>query len=98
MWKKFRIFVAKKLKLFNTIVIPVLLYGYESWKGVKEVEDRVRKLGYRSAIFLSLFITKSLHSSKVSTIYLYTKLKNQSFKNITLPPPKSFGLLFDKFS
>ena len=34
---------ATKLKLFNSIVISVLLYGCESWKGLKEVEERVRR-------------------------------------------------------
>ena len=34
--------LGKKLKLFNAIVIAVLLYGCESWKGLKEVEDRMQ--------------------------------------------------------
>ena len=43
MWKQDRISIATKLKLFNAIVISVLLYGCESWKGLKEVEDRIRR-------------------------------------------------------
>ena len=42
-WKQDRISIATKLKLFNAIVISVLLYGCESWKGLKEVEDRIRR-------------------------------------------------------
>ena len=32
-----------KLKLFNSIVLSVLLYGSESWKGLREIEERVRR-------------------------------------------------------
>ena len=42
-WKEDRISLATKLKLFNAIVISVLLYGCESWKGLKESEERVRR-------------------------------------------------------
>ena len=42
-WKEDRIFLATKLKLFNAIVTFVILYGCESQKGLKEIEDRVRR-------------------------------------------------------
>ena len=42
MRKEVRISLATKLKLFKSIVISVLLYGSESWKGLKEVVDRMR--------------------------------------------------------
>ena len=31
-----------KLKLFNGTVISILLYGCETWKGLKEVETKIR--------------------------------------------------------
>ena len=40
-WKKDEITLAMKLKLFNAIIISVLVYGYGSWKGIKKVEDRM---------------------------------------------------------
>ena len=43
MWKEDRISLATKLKIFNAIVISVLLCGCESWKGLKESEERVRR-------------------------------------------------------
>ena len=42
-WTKNCISLETKLKLFNSIVISVLTYGSESWKGLKEVEERVRR-------------------------------------------------------
>ena len=42
-WKEDRVSLQTKLKLFNAIVISVLLYGCETWKGLKEVEDRMRR-------------------------------------------------------
>ena len=42
-WKEDGISRATKLKLFSCIVISVLLYGCESWKGLKEIEERVRR-------------------------------------------------------
>ena len=41
-WKADRIYLATKLKLFNAIVISVLLYGCDSWKGLQEIEERMR--------------------------------------------------------
>ena len=32
-----------KLKFFKNIVMSVSMYGWESWKGLREVEDRVRR-------------------------------------------------------
>ena len=31
-----------KLKLFNSIIVSVLVYGCETWKGLKKVENRLR--------------------------------------------------------
>ena len=42
-WKEDRISRATKLRLFNAIVLSVLLYGCESWKGLQEIEERVRR-------------------------------------------------------
>ena len=42
-WNAHNISLSTKLKLFNSIVISVLIYGCESWKGLKEVENRVRR-------------------------------------------------------
>ena len=42
-WNENGMSLATKLKLFNSIVISVLLYGCESWKGLKEIENRVRR-------------------------------------------------------
>ena len=35
--------MCPKLKLFNSIVILILLYGCESWIGLREIKDRVRR-------------------------------------------------------
>ena len=42
-WNAHNVSLSTKLKLFNSIVISVLIYGYESWKGLKEIENRVRR-------------------------------------------------------
>ena len=42
-WNENGISLRTKLKLFNSIVLSVLLYGCESWKGLKEIEERVRR-------------------------------------------------------
>ena len=42
-WDAHNISLTTKLKLFNSIVISVLLYGCESWKRLKEIENRVRR-------------------------------------------------------
>ena len=42
-WNKNGVCLRTKLKLFNSIVLSVLLYGCESWKGLKEVDERVRR-------------------------------------------------------
>ena len=42
-WNAHNVTLPTKLKLFNSIVISVLIYGCESWKGLKEVENRVRR-------------------------------------------------------
>ena len=42
-WNENGISLRTKLKLFNSIVLSVLLYGCESWKGLREVENRVRR-------------------------------------------------------
>ena len=42
-WNEDGISLRTKLKLFNSIVMSVLMYGCESWKGLREVEDRLRR-------------------------------------------------------
>ena len=42
-WNEDGISLRTKLKLFNSIVVSVLLYGCETWKGLKEIEERVRR-------------------------------------------------------
>ena len=42
-WNSSGISQKTKLKLFNAIVMAVLLYGCESWKGLRDVELRVRR-------------------------------------------------------
>ena len=42
-WNESGMSLRTKLKLFNSIVLSVLLYGSESWKGLRQVEDRVRR-------------------------------------------------------
>ena len=41
-WNAQNISLLKKLKLFNSIVVSILIYGCESWKGLKEIEKRLR--------------------------------------------------------
>ena len=42
-WNAQNISLSTKLKLFSSIVISILIYGCESWKGLKEIENRVRR-------------------------------------------------------
>ena len=42
-WSSSGISRKTKLKLFNATVMAVLLYGCESWKGLRDVELRVRR-------------------------------------------------------
>ena len=42
-WNEDGMSLRTKLKLFNSIVLSVLLYGSETWKGLREVEERVRR-------------------------------------------------------
>ena len=42
-WDAHSISLATKLELFNSIVISILIYGCESWRGLKEIENRVRQ-------------------------------------------------------
>ena len=42
-WNEDGISVKTKLKLLNSIVMSVLMYGCESWKGLREIEERVRR-------------------------------------------------------
>ena len=41
-WNDCKLSLKTKLKLFNSIIISVLIYGCETWKGLKEVENRLR--------------------------------------------------------
>ena len=45
-WKAQKISLSTKLKLFSSIVKPILIYGCESWRRLKEIENRVR--GFQS--------------------------------------------------
>ena len=42
-WNENGMSLRTKLKLFNSIVLSVLLYWCESCKGLKEIEERVRR-------------------------------------------------------
>jgi hypothetical protein len=42
-WKSGGISRKTKLRLFESVVISVLLYGCETWKGLREVEQRLRR-------------------------------------------------------
>ena len=42
-WREDRLSIATKLKLFNAIVASVLLYDCDSWKGLQEIVERVRR-------------------------------------------------------
>ena len=44
-WNAHNATLATKLKLFNSIVVSVLIYRFESQKGLKEVENRVNRFG-----------------------------------------------------
>ena len=44
MWKHSRISLAAKLKLLNFIIISVILYGCESWNGLKVAGCGMRRL------------------------------------------------------
>ena len=41
-WNNCGMSLRTKMKLFNGIVISILLYGCETWKGLKEVETKIR--------------------------------------------------------
>ena len=41
-WTSQGMSLKTKLKLFNAIVISILLYGSETWKGLSEIENRLR--------------------------------------------------------
>ena len=43
LWSNRGVSVALKIKLFNSLVIPVLLYGAESWKQLRELENKLRR-------------------------------------------------------
>ena len=42
-WKDQKLALKTKLRLFDSIMISVLLYGCETWKSFKDVELRVRR-------------------------------------------------------
>ena len=42
-WNEDGMSLRTKLKLFNSIVLSVLMYGCETWKGLTEIEERVRR-------------------------------------------------------
>jgi hypothetical protein len=42
-WTKSGMSLITKLRLFNSIVISILLYGCETWKGLKEIETKFRR-------------------------------------------------------
>ena len=42
-WNENGMSLRTKLKLLNSIVLSVLLYGCESWKSLKEMEERERR-------------------------------------------------------
>ena len=42
-WNESGMSLPTKLRLFNSIVLSVLLYGSESWKGLRQIEERVRR-------------------------------------------------------
>ena len=51
-----------KLKLFNSIVVSVLLYGCETWKGLGEIEERVGRFEsgcLRKNVKMRLFVMVS---------------------------------------
>ena len=41
-WNDNNISLKNKMKLYDSIKTAVLLYGSKSWKGIKEIEERVR--------------------------------------------------------
>ena len=43
-WNAHKVLLSNKLKLFNGIVISVLIYGSDSWKGLQEIENIVRRI------------------------------------------------------
>ena len=42
-WNNGTISLKTKIKLYDSIVTSILLYGSESWKGLKEIEERFRR-------------------------------------------------------
>ena len=41
-WNDDGMSLCSKLNIFNNIVLSMLLYGAESWKGLREIEERKR--------------------------------------------------------
>ena len=41
-WSNGTISLRTKIRLYDSIITSILLYGSESWKGLKEIEERVR--------------------------------------------------------
>ena len=42
-WNSSNISLKTKIKLYDSIITAILLYGRESWKGLKEIEERIRR-------------------------------------------------------
>ena len=42
-WSTHSVTLSTKLNFFNSRVVSVQIYGCESWKGLKEMENRVRR-------------------------------------------------------
>ena len=42
-WNSSNISLKIKIKLYDSIITVILLYGSESWKGLKEIEERIRR-------------------------------------------------------
>ena len=53
--------MCTKIKLFNSIILSVLWYGSESWKGLREIEERVRR-------FKSVYIRKIMKISSFDMV------------------------------
>ena len=41
-WTSCGITLKNKLKLFNAIVLSILMYGGDTWKGLKEIGNKLR--------------------------------------------------------
>ena len=42
-WNAHNISLSTKPSLFNSIMVSVLIFGCELWKGLKEIENRARR-------------------------------------------------------